>query len=375
MKIGNREIGPDQPPYIVAEIGANHGGDLQQALRLIEAAKKAGADAVKFQAYTPDTITLDSDRPEFTIKDGPWQGWRLYDLYRAAQTPFAWFPQLAQFAKNVDIPWFASAFDPSAVDMLVKLGALAIKIASFELVDTPLIRYAAKTGLPIILSTGMAADHEIRLAMDNVRDPIVLHCISGYPTAVADSNLYRLQSWLNERDLIGISDHTLGSDVPIAATVLGACMIEKHFTLDHSPRTPDSEFSMLPGKFYYMTQAVRDIWQAMQPRSVPIESEEAHRPLRRSLFAVQEIIKDQEFTPWNVRSIRPGGGLEPAAIERVIGQRATQNIARGTPLSWDMIGKWSELETMPIPAGTDGPSPSSAAAGAASQDSGEPDRA
>lgn len=350
MKIGNREIGPGEPPYIVAEIGANHGGDLQRALRLIEAAKAAGADAVKFQAYTAETITLDSERPEFKIKDGPWQGWRLYDLYKLAQTPFAWFPQLAEHAEKVGVTWFASAFDPSAVDMLAELGAPAIKIASFELVDLPLISYAALTGLPIILSTGMATDAEIYAAANCVKNPIVLHCVSGYPTPVWDSNLHRLRTWIDiwPATLHGLSDHTIGSDVPVAATVLGACMIEKHFTLSRDRHTPDAEFSLMPGEFRKMARAVSDIWCATRRRVAPIESEEVHRPLRRSLFAVQDIKAGELFTADNVRSIRPGDGLPPSAISHVLGYPANHDIARGTPLSWNVVGRTSVAVAKPV---------------------------
>jgi len=341
MKIAGREIGPSEPPYIVAEIGANHGGELGRALRLIEAAKAAGADAVKLQAYTADTITLDCDGPGFRLTEGPWQGWNLHDLYAKCQTPFDWFPAIAAHARKVGITWFASAFDPSAIDMLVKLDVPAIKIASFELVDLPLIRYAAATGKPLILSLGMASDEEFMAAaaaahgaLDN---RIFLHCISGYPTPATEANLWRIMRGMN----IGISDHTIGIEVPVAATALGAWMIEKHLTMSHRRKTPDSMFSLEPVEFKRMTDAVRTVWQALQPSAAA--SEAPQRVLRRSLYAVTDIAAGEPFTPANVRSIRPGHGLPPKEIDKVLGKTAARAIARGTPLSWDLVAK---LETI-----------------------------
>lgn len=337
MNIAGREIGPNNPPYIVCEVGANHGGDLGRALRLIEAAKAAGADAVKFQAYTADTITLDCDGPDFRIDSGPWQGWRLYDLYKKCQTPFEWFPKIAEHARKIGITWFASAFDPTAVDMLVALDVPAIKIASFELVDLPLIRYAAATGKPLILSIGMASDNEIDeaavAAIPAFNNRIFLSCISGYPTPIKESNLWRLRSYNGMN--IGISDHTIGIEIPVAATALGVWMIEKHFTLSHRRLTPDSMFSTEPVQFADMVRAVRRTWDALQPH-MPT-SEASQRPLRRSLYVVADIKAGEQFTAANVCSIRPGHGLPPKEIDQVLGKTATRDIARGTALVSDMV--------------------------------------
>lgn len=344
MKIGTREIGPDYPPYIVAEVGANHGGSLSHALRLIELAKASGADAVKFQCYTADTITIDSDRPEFLLTEGPWKGRRLYDLYKQCETPFDWFPRIAEHAKHVGITWFASAFDESAVDVLDKLDCPAIKIASFELVDTPLIAYAANTGRPLILSTGMGTLQEIEQALvyaarGEAEDVAILHCVSGYPTPVEEAGLMALtvlQRIYGNEFPIGISDHTTGTEVPIAATAMGACMIEKHFKAEFGPWTADAMFSITPDSFRYMTYTVRDIWKAMN-LDCP-DTEAAQRPLRRSLYVVKDLAAGEAFTKENVRSIRPGAGMAPWRLADVLTRSATRAIARGTPLSDEMLG-------------------------------------
>lgn len=344
MKIWNREIGPGQPPFIVAEIGANHAGSLQRCLDTITAAKNAGADGVKLQAYMADTITIDSDRPEFTIKDGPWKGRRLYELYAKCETPFEWFPRIAEYAKNIGITWLASVFDTSSVDMLEKLGCPAYKIASFEIIDLPLIRYAARTGKPIILSTGMANYNEIftassaayqghgKLRYPDPSNAILLHCVSSYPAKPSD---YNLREMPKHNSLYGVSDHTIGLEVPIAATALQCCMIEKHMTLDYSVRTEDDSFSLTLHQFSEMVRAVRNTWDAMQ--SGKSANEEPQRQLRRSLFAVKEIKKGEPFTHDNVRSIRPGDGLPPKEIDAIVGKTAARDIQRGEPMRKDMI--------------------------------------
>lgn len=345
MKIGKREIGEDEPPYFIAEIGANHGGYLDRALRMIDAAKGAGADAVKFQAYTADTITIDSDREEFMLKEGPWKGRRLYDLYKQCQTPFEWFPAIAEHAQKCGITWFASAFDQSAVDVLHKLGCPAIKIASFEIVDTPLISYAARTGLPLIISTGMASGIEIYHALANVyrHNTALLHCVSAYPTPIEEANLKHLKKMLTYESLkvgiVGISDHTLGVEIPIAATAIGATIIEKHFTLNrtgHRTRDPDDAFSSEPLEFRKMVDACTSVWKAIQGGES--ESERAQQPLRRSLYVVKDIAAGEAFTMENVRSIRPGAGLPPSFLPSVLTQRAACDIKGGTPLSGDLLG-------------------------------------
>lgn len=336
MQINGREIGPGHPPYIVAEIGGNHGGKVERAFELIDAAAACGADAVKFQCFEADTITIDCDRPEFIIESGPWMGQKLFDLYRKTQTPFHWFPDLKERAANAGITWFASVFDKSSVDLMVTLGAPAIKIASFELVDLPLIQYAAKTHKPLIISTGMAAPEEAQAAAGAViaghghaSDMIFLDCVSAYPAPANEIGLRQMHG------VAGISDHTIDPEVPIAATALGAAMIEKHFRLSFHPDTEDSAFSLDEIDFANMVRSVRLTWRAMQDSKV--ESEQPQRALRRSLFAVEDIAAGEVFSDANVRSIRPGHGLPPGEIARIRGRSAARAIARGEPLAWDMI--------------------------------------
>lgn len=341
MNIAGREIGLREPPYIIAEVSCNHGGSLGRALDLIEAAKAAGADAVKFQAMEPDKITLNSSRKEFLVRRGPWRGANLYELYARTQTPFEWFPNIKEHAEAVGITWFASVFDKSGVDLMVQLGAPAIKIASFEIVDTPLISYAAKTGLPMILSAGMASGVEVNAAAKALEpyrhgQHAMLHCVSAYPTPPAEANLLRLKYGVKYGFVDGISDHSLGLMIPIAAVACGACIVEKHFRLSTHPETEDTPFSLTAHQFAEMVQNVRDTWAAMQP---PPEktAEDAHRALRRSLFVVADIKAGEVFTEANVRSIRPGHGLSPSMIDRVLGERVTRDVARGEPVSADMI--------------------------------------
>lgn len=335
MQIAGRKVGSGNPPYIIAEVSCNHGGSIERALELIDAAHSCGADAVKFQAYTAETITMDCDRPEFTVADGPWKGRRMFDLYREAQTPFEWFPQIKMRAEKVGITWFASCFDRSSVDLMVELGAPAIKIASFEIVDTPLIRYAAATGKPLIISTGMANMSEIMHAIGEAPGSALLWCVSGYPPPPSEAGLLRMRILHRTFSTVGISDHTIGPEVPIAATALGATIIEKHFRLSFHPDTEDSPFSLDEVDFLNMVKQVHNTWAAMQPSKA--DSESAQRPLRRSLFAVDDIAEGEAFTEANVRSIRPGHGLPPAAIDQVVGKTAARNIVRGEPLDWEMV--------------------------------------
>lgn len=330
MKIGNREIGPDQPPYIIAEVSCNHGGNLERAFELIDAAASLRADAVKFQCYTPDSMTIDCDRPEFLIHGGLWDGMHLWDLYEESQTPLEWFPKIKARAEKNGIHWFASVFDKHGVDLMVELGAPAIKIASFEITDIPLIKYAAATGKPLIVSTGMAQVSDIAAVRDAVDSTFMfLKCTSGYPTPLDDIGL------TNVWGTCGISDHTTGPEVPIAATALGVAIIEKHFRLSWHPDTEDSAFSLDEVDFAHMVRNVHNTWKAMQPRT--FMSEESQRPLRRSLFVVASMHKGDVFTSANLRSIRPSGGLAPKDIDAVLGLPATRNIARGEPLAWDMV--------------------------------------
>jgi pseudaminic acid synthase len=340
MNIAGREIGPNNPPFVIAEVSCNHGGSPKRAHKLLEAAKACGADAVKFQAVEPHKITIDSDRPEFTIADGPWKGQNLFKLYSKTKTPFAWFPELKQHAEHIGVTWFASVFDRTAVDLMVELDAPAIKIASFEIVDTPLIQYAAKTGKPLIISTGMASYAEVSAAIKAIgpykfEEHALLHCVSGYPTPVDQANLLRLKYGIRHGFVDGISDHSVGPVVPIAAVACGAHIIEKHFALSYFPDTEDSAFSLDEIDFAHMVRHVKDTWAAMQP--APIDVEHSSRPLRRSLFAVADIPKGALFSEDNIRSIRPGHGVAPSALPQFVGQRTSRAIKRGEPLNFDMI--------------------------------------
>lgn len=333
MKIGNREIGFLHPPYIIAEASCNHGGSLDRALELIDAAAACRADAIKFQCYTADSMTLDSDRPEFVIKDGPWKGRRLHDLYKTTETPPEWFSHIKRYAEAKRIHWFASVFDRRGVDLMVELGAPAIKIASFEITDLSLIRYAAATGKPLLISTGMATEEDRRRVSNSIsRTPFIfLECTSGYPTPFEDVGLHAL--WGS----YGISDHTKGDVVPIAATALGAVIIEKHFKCFWHPDTEDSAFSLDEIDFAHMVKQVRNTWKAMQPRTY--RSEDGHRELRRSLFVVEDIAAGEAFSYANVRPIRPSGGIEPVYLDEIVGRLAARDIKRGEPLLAGMINQ------------------------------------
>ena len=340
MKIAGREIGSAHSPYVIAELSCNHLGSLDEAKTLIRAAKICGADAIKFQAYTADSITLDCDNPDFIVKEGPWKGRRLYELYTVAQTPFEWFPALFEEAKRHGITAFASVFDPSSVDMLEKLGCPAYKIASMEIVDLSLIKYAAKTGKPLIISTGMASWKEVydaSFAADMGMGPrsAFLHCISGYPASIEESKLEMIQKLQRYQFGSGISDHTLGWEIPVAATALGATIIEKHLTMSRSSVSEDAAFSLEPEEFAEMCMKVRQIWRAMQPSEA--KSEESSRQLRRSLYVVEDMHVGDIFTRQNVRSIRPSYGLPPKNLSDILGRKAIKDIKRGTALSWDLM--------------------------------------
>lgn len=332
MLIANRTIGNFLKPYIIAEVSCNHGGDLRTALELIEAARWAGASAVKFQAYTPDTITLDCNKPDFIIQDGLWKGKTLYDLYKKAHTPFEWFPKLFKEAEKVGIPIFSSVFDRSSVDMLDALGCPAFKIASMELVDTPLIAYAARRGKPLIISTGMGSKQDISEAHKAVgTTPVAfLHCTSEYPQTVEWSDLqgiHRLRSIVGDGIPVGVSDHTPGNMiVSIAATAMGAAIIEKHLKPLASTGTEDDEFSLDPDMFKTMVELVDTAYEAVQQREF---TSNPSRQLRRSLYAVIDIEEGESFTETNVRSIRPGFGIAPKHLPRLLGKRADKAYRKG----------------------------------------------
>jgi N-acetylneuraminate synthase len=344
ISIEDRPIGRDHPPYVIAELSGNHNGDIERAFAMIDAAKAAGADAVKLQTYTADTITIDHHGPGFDIHGGLWDGRNLYELYQEASTPWDWHEALFERARRQGICIFSSPFDPTAVALLRRLRAPAYKIASFELIDLPLIELCAQTGRPLIMSTGMASDAEIAEAVAAARDAgneriVLLHCVSGYPTPIADSNIRRIARLAERFGVpIGLSDHTPGITVPIAAVALRALVIEKHFTLCRADGGPDAAFSLEPDELRDLVAGVRAAWECLGDGAEKIKPSEASSlQYRRSLYVVADVAAGEAFTAENVRSIRPGFGLPPKEITKVIGQRASRAVARGCPLDWTMI--------------------------------------
>lgn len=342
--INGRKIGPDHPPYIVAELSANHNGDLARALAVMEAASEAGADAVKLQTYRPDTITLEHDGPGFVVEGGLWDGQTLFDLYTEAQMPWEWHEILFQRGRELGLTVFSAPFDHTAVDLLKSLDAPAYKIASFEAIDLPLIAKAAATGKPMIISTGMTGVDEIEEAVDAARSGgadgvALLHCVSAYPAPPEESNLRTIADLARKFDaVVGLSDHTMGTAVSVAAVAVGACIIEKHVTLKRSDGGPDSAFSLEPNELKELVDGCRAAWAALGDINYSRDgAEQANKTYRRSLYAVEDIKRGDELTENNVRSIRPGYGLPPKTLSQVLGTHASSDIARGTPLSWSLI--------------------------------------
>lgn len=345
FRIGQRVIGPGHPTYIIAELSANHGQDFNEAVRLIEAAHASGADAVKLQTYTADTMTIPCSGHDFLIGGGTiWDGRNLHDLYQEAHTPWDWQPKLKKIANDLGIDLFSTPFDPTSVDFLEAMNVPAHKIASFEVVDLPLIDKIARTGKPIIMSTGMATLAEISEAVDTIfrtgnRQLVLLKCTSAYPAPPESMNLKTIPHLAEAFGVpAGLSDHTLGVAVPVAAVTLGACVIEKHFTMSRSVPGPDVAFSLEPAEFRLMVDAVRAAEKAVGHVHYGVtENDAKSRVFRRSLYVVTDMKAGEPFTDANVRSIRPGYGLPPKMIQDVIGRRAAQDIPKGTALRMGLI--------------------------------------
>ncbi|ATQ41553.1 pseudaminic acid synthase [Caulobacter mirabilis] len=343
--IAGRRIGADHPPYVICELSGNHNGSLDRALAMVDAAADTGCDAIKIQTYTADTITLDVDRPEFRIHGGLWDGRSLYELYQEAHTPFEWHAAIFERAKARGVTIFSSPFDETAVDLLADLDAPAYKIASFEAVDLPLIRYAASQGKPLIISTGMANLAEIEAARDaalaaGATGVLLLHCVSSYPATFEDANVRTVSDMAARFGTpIGLSDHTPGTAASVAAVAMGACAVEKHFTLARADGGPDAAFSLEPAEFSALVRDTKDAWAALGRAHYDVlGSERGSLLFRRSLYVTADVKAGEALTRANVRSVRPGNGLPPAELDRVLGKAAARDLQRGEPLAWDMVG-------------------------------------
>ena len=345
FNIAGREISPQNPPYIIAELSGNHDGSLDKAKELVLAAVGAGVDAIKIQTYTADTITIPSSRPEFLLDSGLWAGRTLHDLYAEAHTPWEWHEPLFNLASEHGVAMFSSPFDHSAVDYLENLQVPAYKIASFEVVDIPLIEKVAKTGKPMIISSGMATKDEISEALAAFRGAggkqvALLHCVSGYPTPISHSNLLTMVDKSNQfdADIIGLSDHTPGINVPVAAVALGARIIEKHLCLSRHDGAVDSAFSLEPDEFKSLVEGCNQAYEALGQVNYELKASEVeNRNMRRSIYVVRDVIKGDVLTTEDVRSIRPANGLHPRHLHEVIGKKTSQNIEKGTPLAWELL--------------------------------------
>ena len=347
MKINNKEIGQNSNVFIIAELSANHNGSLETALETIKAAKRTGADAIKLQTYTPDTMTLDVKKPDFLLKQGTiWDGMYLHDLYKEAYTPWDWHEKLFQAAKEEGLVCFSSPFDASAVDLLEGLNAPAYKIASFEITDIPLIEYVASKGKPVIISTGIAEQEDIELALDACKrmgnDQIaLLKCTSSYPAPIEEANMIMVKDLAERYNVIsGLSDHTMGSTVPIVATCFGAKIIEKHFILDKSIGGPDASFSMDEAEFTEMVKAVREAEKAIGKVNYNLtEKQKKGRDFSRSLYVVKDIKAGEKITNENVRSIRPGFGLHPKHLKAILGKKINRDVHKGERFDLKYISK------------------------------------
>lgn len=344
ISIAGRKIGASHPPYVICELSANHNGSLERAMKMVDAAAATGADAIKIQTYTPDTLTINMDTPEFRVQGGLWGGRTLYDLYNEAYTPYEWHQPLFERARKLGVTMFSTPFDETAVDLLAALDAPAYKIASFEVVDLPLIALAANRKKPLIISTGMANIGEIQEAIATARaagaDGVaLLHCVSSYPAPIEDANVATIPHLGQAFDCVaGLSDHTLGSAAAVTAVALGSAIVEKHFTLSRAEGGPDAAFSLEPDEFKQLVDDCKNAWRAIgRVNYDPVGSERGSLVFRRSLYAVRPIAKGETISHHNIRSIRPGFGLPPKHLPQVIGRAAARDIAYGEALSWEMI--------------------------------------
>lgn len=347
FEIEDKKIGENHPTFIIAELSANHLNDFDIAVKTIKAMKEAGADAVKFQTYTPDTITIDCDKEYFQIKQGTiWDGQVLYNLYEDAYMPWEWQGELKKIAEDLGLIAFSSPFDKTSVDFLETIDVPAYKIASYEITDIPLIEYVAKKGKPIIISTGIASLEDIELAIKTCKeagndDITILKCTSSYPAPFDEINLNNIKSLKEKFNVeVGLSDHTLGEEVAIAAVALGASVVEKHFTLDRTLGGPDGEFSMEPQEFKQMVNSIRNVEKALGTANFEVtEKMKINQDFSRSLFVVKDMKKGEIITEENVRSIRPGFGLHPKYLKDIIGKPVNQDLEKGTPFNLDFIEK------------------------------------
>lgn len=340
ITLDGRKVGPGQPPYVLAEVSGNHNGSIERAKAIISQAAKAGAHGVKLQTYTPATMTIKSDRPEFAIKGGLWDGYTLWDLYQWAHTPYEWHGELFAHAKSVGVTCISTPFDETAVELLESIGAPYYKVASFEMTDLPLVRRIASTGKPVIISTGMANRDEIARSLETARkhgsgEIVLLHCISGYPTPVGEANLRAIPDLAHEFGaLVGLSDHTMGNTAAIASVALGACLIEKHFTLARADGGPDAEFSMEPPELAALVRDSADAFSALGSGGIRrTEFETGNLKFRRSIWVTAAMAKGQAFTAEKLRRIRPGNGLSPQRYDEVLGRFAARDIEAGSPLT------------------------------------------
>lgn len=344
--IDGRKIGPNAPPYIIAELSANHNGSIDRAIETIKSARDQGAHAIKIQSYTADTMTIDCDYEEFMIRGGLWDGYKLYDLYKWAETPFEWHKAIFDYAASIGITIFSTPFDETAVDLLESLGTPAYKIASFEATDLPLIRYVASKGKPMIMSTGMCSEEEIGEAVNAAREGgceelVLLHCISSYPAPIEQANLLQMSNLATRfNSILGLSDHTLGTTTSVAAVALGACVIEKHYTLSRLDKGPDSEFSIEPAELKRLCKDTLDAWSALGRAGFERQqAEEASKRYRRSVYFVRDMKAGQKITHADIRRIRPGYGLAPKYFDQIVGRVVCKDVIRGTAVLWELLNE------------------------------------